>query len=439
MPQRKECSKRVRNGRRLAVIPSLLGVALASCLGSVAVAATPGVAGAAAGAAGAAAHASGAVWKVVPSADVSPTSEDQLTAVSCPRGSFCAAVGSSGSSTPLVEVYKAHQWTITAFADTSPPTLSALDGVSCTSARFCMAVGDADSTGPEGSFIKVPAAETWNGRAWQLIAVPTNPAASGIETRDQLTAVSCTSPTFCVASVVTEAVNFVGDEPVSTLLGYVETWNGSTWASTVSGNQPVAVSCVNPSLCAAVGTEGGANGGDITLGGESFADVFNGTTWTKTDFRLPSGYDNGLSGATLTSVACTTASCLAIGTQQLATETSPGTYTFGPVTTIDARYRRARWSTTKVPPPPMVTNGIACIEDGTCIGVGECTSSACGTVGSPLIDRYLSGSWSFVPDPVSSPSGTLDAVSCRSGSRCTGVGYQLAPGDRTLVVAGPAS
>ena len=374
-------------------------------------------------------------WTVVPSSDVSPTSADRLTDVSCPTSTFCASVGMSGS-TPLVEVYRSRTWSVTPFADTSPPTLASLDGVSCSSERFCMAVGDADSSGPYGVVVKVPVAETWNGSTWQLIAAPTNPAASGFEVHDQLSGVSCPTSRFCAATVETEGVTFVDGEPTSVVRGYAGTWNGSRWSTGAIGNQPDAVSCSSASLCVAVGTEGGSGASTITFGGDAFAATWQGSSWSTVNFALPSGSDNGLSGSTLNAVSCLTSWCLATGTQQLWTEGPPGTFTPGPTTVVDAVSTGSSWSSTLVTTPPVAPSGLACTVAGTCVGVGQCSSSSCGGSGDALIERLGSGIWSqaVLASPPAAPA--LASVSCGTRAHCTAVGDHSAPTDRTLVAMG---
>lgn len=378
--------------------------------------------------------ASARAWQVVPSADVSSTSADSLTSVSCVASGFCAAVGVSNSA-PLIEIDNGGGWAVSPFADTSPPTLSTLSGVSCASAQFCLAVGDAESSGPAGVAVKVPAAESWNGQTWSVIPVPTNPVAAGLEYLDELTSVDCVSLSFCATTAVTEGVTFVGNEPTSQLEGYAETWNGSTWVSQQIGNQPRAISCSSTSLCAVVGTEGGAAAGPLTLGGDAFASVFGGSHWTTTEFPLPAGTENGFSGSTLDTVGCVGSWCLATGTRQLYKESSPGTYTPGRVKVVDAAYASGGWSSTSVPRPTVAPSGVFCTKKGACTGVGQCPDSTCGVVGSPLIEQLTHGAWSFVPLASAPVEGSLDAISCPSNS-CAAVGDQGSSDVRTLAAVG---
>jgi hypothetical protein len=373
-----------------------------------------------------------ASWMVVPSPDVSPTSNDSLASVSCPTASFCAAVGSSSGS-PLIETYQGTTWSVTPSADTSPPSLAGLHGVSCTSPSFCMAVGD-ENVVPGGTPFdptsEVPAAETWNGSSWHLIAVPDNGPFGGAARGDVLTAVSCISPSFCAAVGVT-TVRGPGEVATSTPSGYVEIWNGSTWSVTSTGGEVEDVSCSSTDLCVAVGTQGGAQvNGIVTLppdGGPSFVDSYDGTAWTLTTFPVPP--TNSLSsGAILTAVSCVGSWCLATGTQDLFTQTSPesGTETSS---VIDARYDGTSWSTTAVPVPPAQPNGLACVAADSCIGVG----------GGSDIEQLNSNTWTTPPSPQLTGSGTFNSVSCGTAAACTAVGAESGPPTRTLIAVGPGS
>jgi hypothetical protein len=415
-----------------------------------------------AGVAGAQASSPPASWTVVSSPNVSPTSSDALTSVSCPTASFCAAVG--GSSGPLIEINQGTGWSISNAADTNPPSLGGLAGVSCSSATFCMAVGYANVTPPPsfGTF-EVPAAEIWNGLTWQLIPVPDNGPQAAYRT-DVLNSVSCVSPSFCAATGIT-TTRGAGEIASTTPDGYVEIWNGSTWSMTDIGGETNDVSCTSTTFCAAVGTEGGAEltGLGFSLGpfgGPAYVDTYNGSTWALTTLPLPEGQICGgstcvnspppceplppdgptpacFTGATLTAVSCTQSWCLATGTQQVSTFTVPSgcaeypeCVTIGESSTvITANNVGTSWSTTAVPPPSVSPNGVACVAAGDCVGVGG------GTVVQQLVDNV----WSTAPNPLPSGSGTFDSVSCGTVATCTAVGNQTVSGlSRTLIAIGPS-
>jgi hypothetical protein len=298
-----------------------------------------------------------------------------------------------------------------------------------------MAVGVATSELPEGLTVRIPAVETWNGTSWSLMARPTSPPPAGIPLTDRLTAVSCTSASFCVATEVSEGVQFVGPEPVSQLTGYADTWNGSSWTSTAIGNQPLAVSCAGPSLCAAVGTEGGAQGGLLTVGGDAFVATFTGSTWGVTDLPLPSGYQNALSVGTLDAVSCQATGCLATGSQTLYVENPPGTFTVGPTSVIDAALSGGVWSTTAVAAPPTAPAGLDCTASGVCVGVGTCGATGCGGAGAPLVEQLAGGAWTVAAVAHAPATGSLGAVACVRTRSCTAVG--VGSGRALVATGGP--
>ena len=137
----------------------------------------------------------GTAWSVVSSPNPG-NNGDTLTGISCTSATLCVAVGSSanrsGYADSLVE-----QWDGTAWSVVSSPKQNTgsygnyLNAVSCTSATFCMAAG-ADSYAPGHNDTLV---ESWDGTAWSVVSSP-NPGSSS----NDLNAISCTSPTFCLAA-----------------------------------------------------------------------------------------------------------------------------------------------------------------------------------------------------------------------------------------------
>jgi hypothetical protein len=248
----------------------------------------------------------GASWAIVPSPDVAGDADDVLTSVSCATSSFCTAVGAAAGASPpwetLVEAWNGTAWTISTtpnvgtgqntlssvacpsstyctavgsyFAAGQPETLdeswsggawtvqvtpdesasSALGGVACTSASFCTAVGVASGAG--GALV-----ETWNGTTWSTVPTPAS--------RDSLGAVSCPTPSDCVA---------VGDGPLG------EVWNGATWTirraikpPTSKGAALSAVSCFSAVACMAVGYYYNPD--------KSLAELWNGRYWVRSPTR----------------------------------------------------------------------------------------------------------------------------------------------------------
>lgn len=233
----------------------------------------------------------GRVWTV----DPSPASEVGIFSVSCVSRTFCMAVGSTSSpGTPtLIESWDGTRWSVDP-SPVPPGGGAQLFGVSCASVSACMAVG---------SYV-APArtlAESWDGTRWALVPTP-NIGPS----RNLLFGVSCPSVTSCTA--VGYFVYSKSEYEAS--LSLVESWDGTRWsivpspspAGTFTGLQ--AVSCVSPTWCMAVG------GGAHTAGDRSwtFIQQWNGTRWA----TVPSpnkGLQSGLDGVSCVS----TMSCQAVG------------------------------------------------------------------------------------------------------------------------------
>ena len=195
---------------------------------------------------------------------------NDLTSVSCPSASFCAAVDGNN----ITKTGKALTWNGTAWsAPTTIDTSGSLTSVSCASASFCMAVSSyGDDT------------YSWNGTSW---STDVDPGQNLL-----LNSVSCPSTTFCMA---------VNDADGGA--GFI--WNGSAWSIDPIGegdyNGLESVSCPSSSFCMALDDEGTA----FTWSGGSWSGP------TDTNIGLEDG--DGLD-ATHPSVSCASASfCMAVG------------------------------------------------------------------------------------------------------------------------------
>src|SRR5262249_48857131 len=179
----------------------------------------------------------------------------------------------------------------------------------------------------------------WNGKAWSTIARAAVPAGSF---RSSLFAVSCLSPTFCVAAGSFDPVK------KEEIRGLVETWDGTKWA--VAGvrqvgttpNSGIGVSCATRSAC-------------MATWGDSFtarAQWWNGTAWRKAPFAGPSRPADERS---ILDVSCPSAtSCTAVGSRH--------TDAHGVVPLIE-QWNGQRWSIEAPPIPGMghaELNGVAC-------------------------------------------------------------------------------
>jgi hypothetical protein len=211
------------------------------------------------------------------------------TAISCPTGTFCMAVG--GDAT---ESWDGTAWTSQPLPDVISPYQ--LSGISCTSPRACIAVG--------GIVV-----ERWNGVRWSRQASPPEGG---------LYAVSCRSATWCMAVGGIHSV------------AYAARWNGRRWhtvrtqppppqldPSTPSGSLD-SVSC-RGSFCIAAGTR-------IVEGFAPLLAVFA-ERWTGSEFRLtaPPFGEGGGSATAGNSLSCPTwGSCeLVARAEGLGTRTAP--------------------------------------------------------------------------------------------------------------------
>ena len=239
----------------------------------------------------------GSAWSIVPSPNSSPTLDDLLGGVSCSSPSACVAVGAhftAGNDQTLIESWNGSAWSIVPSPNTSPTQANDLGGVSCNLPTACVAVGQYYLSGDFSQTL----IESWNGSAWSIVPSPNTSAAQ----INLLGGVSCSSPSACTA--------FGFYEPTSgsdqTL---IESWNGSAWSivaspntSPTQNNELTGVSCTSPSACTAVGYYTNA-GGDQTL-----IESWNGSAWS----IVPSA--NASQVNLLLGVSCSSSSaCTAVG------------------------------------------------------------------------------------------------------------------------------
>ncbi len=143
-----------------------------------------------------------------------------LYGVSCVRSKYCVATGgrylpNNRSSGPLAEIWSAGKWraAVPPGAGTDP----SLFDVSCVSAASCLAVGSADTPTPGNSAFS----DSWNGRAWTYVKMPT-PSAGGGKNVTIAESDSCLSAADCVA------VGSAGPAQLPAY-GFSGFWNGRGW------------------------------------------------------------------------------------------------------------------------------------------------------------------------------------------------------------------
>jgi hypothetical protein len=354
-------------------------------------------------AAGSASAATAPPWTI--QATNNPGLINQLSGVSCPSATRCAAAGVEITSSR--DVALPELWNGTIWQDPVPVAgdpllasrISVMDGVSCPTTTKCELVG---VTGNNGT---LPLAALWNGKLGKAsISSQLVPAPPG-STLALLNGVSCTSVNACTA------VGFFTDAAhVAHTL--VERWNGSSWQIDPSGTPPGlnnalfnAVSCASATFCMAVGSHGSS---------AELVAIWNGSTW---QFLLESNF-NGATFASLHGVSCAAdGSCITVG-QTSGPNGSTGTFPLA-----------LKW----IPNQFFLLNTVSLSSTFNTLNSVSCTSSSnCLAVGSfqdfrgqqdTLAEQWNGSTWSYEATP--NPAGTIPnllGVSCSSSAACTAVG-----------------
>ncbi len=312
-------------------------------------------------------------WRLAPLSLHAPgPTSSTLSGVSC-AGAVCVAVGSvsAGSGADAwggleVAVERGGRWTVQVLdqgaAQGSVPELTS---VSCTSATHCVAVG-ADATHL--------VAATLTGTTWTVADLP------GTLADDWLTSVSCWVGG-CTA---------VGVADSTTTTDLVETLDGGTWSATTSAI-PVAapgglsaVDCPSPATCTAVG--------------QGVVAEESGGGWTAT--AVPAAG----SPVTWGGLSCwAVASCLAVGSDATST---------GRLLTIDGAS-----VTTGTLPLPGGASGLSSVW---CASQSSCEASVVGRAfEAGAVERLAGGTWTTSLLPYeTAPFDDLSGLSCTAVSSC---------------------
>jgi hypothetical protein len=309
-------------------------------------------------------------------------------------------------------------WHISTSPDTSTSELNQLSGVSCTSSTSCVAVGNYVN----GSDYNQTLIETLSSGSW---SITTSPDTSTSEF-NYLDAVSCTSSTSCVA-----VGYYFGSSGYAQTL--IETLSGGSWSittspdtSTTEFNYLDAVSCTSSTSCVAVG--------DYVSSGhnQTLIETLSGGSWSITTSPDTSTSE----GNVLNGVSCTSStSCVAVGNY-----VSGSGY---PQTLIET-LSSGSWSITTSPDTSTSEGnyliGVSCTSSTSCVVVGYYFGSS--SYAQTLIETLSGGSWSITtsPDTSTSESNQLFGVSCSSSTSCTAIGYYFnGMVDQNLVLSTPLS
>jgi hypothetical protein len=259
--------------------------------------------------------------------------------VSCVTADACYAVAESSNadtnSFAFGLVWNGHGWRKVGIPGELNPNSDVLDGISCSSTRFCMAVGQI------GSRLYAVA---WNGTKWRVVPVAKNRV-------QEFDGVSCTAANACTA---------VGASPGGGELGLVERWDGHSWrvqrTPVVGRARRIhlwSVSCTAGDACLAVGQYGDRAGSN-----HAFAERWDGRSWRR--LTLPNSLH-----AKLFSVSCTANNaCMAIG--------------YARNGAVARSWNGARWTQQPLPTPPGQKSGLGSVSCATatyCMVVGGASSS----------------------------------------------------------------
>ncbi len=193
-------------------------------------------------------------------------------------------------------------WTIVPTADPEHPAYSELAGISCASAVHCLAVGYETDTQYHAD---LTLAEKWDGATWSI--VPSDAPGRNFAQSSVLHAMSCSTPTICLAVGYRERTS-------GTFATFAERWNGTRWvvAGSASPSGSIyselgAISCVRSGRCSAVGTYFDQAGDFAPL-----TETWTGTAWHPRAAAASAPPSARI--AYLQSVSCAASFCLATGT-----------------------------------------------------------------------------------------------------------------------------
>jgi hypothetical protein len=364
-------------------------------------------------------------WSIVPGAATDAQNSNLLLGSTCTDAWDCWSVGltidglnGNGQPVQLIEHWNGTAWVVANVTDPPGSQLTALWDVTCPSASNCWAVGAQKAA---ASPAPVTMAEHWNGADWSVVPTPA--------TNGYLTSVTCASATDCWAA----GTSVTDDNNSDPLHGFIDHWDGSVWSTspTVPSGQAHdqfnAVACASSTDCWAVGFAGPNALDDnflpnilpVVTGANAFVEHWDGTGWSVV--AAPAA--PAPSGTYLDAVTCVSSSrCWAVG----ATMGSDGQ----PAATLVDSWDGTTWST--VPSPDPSSTG-SLLTDVTCLDAADCwASGAVGQSGggqgldvSPLIAEWDGSAWSVGSSPGVTAAGYLNSVSCAGTARCFATGFAL--------------
>jgi hypothetical protein len=349
--------------------------------------------------------------------------------VTCVATGSCVAVGQYAVEhgfIPLLDVERGATWTVVivplpAGASTKAPN-SELSGVSCTSSTTCVAVGSyTDAAG-----FQRPLLVSESRGAWTSVSMPLPAGADTATPDDTLESVSCASSTVCAA--VGSYARSAGHEDPLVIQRTSGSWSAVSLplpadaVTATPSDELAAVACTSDGSCTAVGSYLDTSGGQEALMVTGSSGV-----WSDVTAPLPGDAGTARSSDELDSVACTTASsCVAAGSYDdaggnqdaLLDEEVSGTWANVPV---------ALPGDASTAPTLDVLNAAACSSIGNCVAVGVYESE--DNYQEALVEVETAGAWAaahaVLPSDANTviPLDTLSSVSCPADGDCVAVGF----------------
>ncbi len=367
-------------------------------------------------------------WQVVPTTNTG-IGENVLNGVTCADPTDCFAVGFSSDvgNTPRALIERSNGGSSPFNMVSTPDTgesYSELDSVSCLSATNCVAVGFDGSGSPEGDSnagTKQLLIESWNGTNWTV----TESGNPGGDVSSELTGVSCVpsgQQPFCAA------VGYETSTGVARTLTMISS-PASGWIVVPSPNADngdnllYGVSCSSSSQCDAVGySDGTGFAQTLTLG-------WGGSSWTV----LPSGNAgvqgnvfDGMGDNVLYSVSCPDAAhCVSVGVSinenRIAQTLVETQQPSGPT-------GQEGFEPAPAPNPGQSGNlllGVSCTTPIDCKAVGVQFD---GNIDATLNENYDGTNWFATPTPSPGPDRNfLLGDACLSPTSCVAVGDLIDP------------
>lgn len=358
--------------------------------------------------------------------------------VDCPAAGLCVAVGTlsvadtsttataTGPATATAAPARATAAPARATATTATATGTATNTASATSSTVSTLSDSTPQTLASGweSTRSRPLVEVSSNGSWTSVSapLPANAVAGAAEDAG-LTAVSCSTTSFCVASGF--YLTAAGDQEGLLEVEAAGAWTASeatapvNWTATSGHSYLEDVSCHVSGSCVAVGWY------RSTTGTRPLTDVLSTGTWSALGVPPVPGSATGT--GYLVSVSCTVSTCEAVGWVR---DAAGGTVPL--VARISGSVITA--SLAAMPAGALAASAdnhlvaVSCGSPATCAAVGEFTNAE-GTT-TALADNFSAGAWtaSDVPLPANvrpttaGPQAELDAVDCPSPVLCIATG-----------------